>query len=112
MVLPTVLALMTSYTMRIEGNGTVPGNHVIYCWKSHIIDYERRMTFPLTLKNLHKTCGTYCKFEGIKVGYSIIPRPLMCVWDWPIELIRKLNSNIMNWNEGNLYAGRRKRKRK
>ena len=99
--------------MRIEGNGTVPGNHVICCWKSQIIDYERRMIYPLKLTNLHKTCGAYCKFEGIIVGYSIIPRPFMCVWaNWPTELILKLNSNITNWNEGNLYAGRRKRKRK
>ena len=64
LVLPTILALTSSHNMRFEEQSKVPGNHVTCYWQGQIIDYGSKQTYPLTLNNLHFTCGETLQFEG------------------------------------------------
>jgi len=57
LVLPTILALKISHSLRFEEQSKIPGNHVTWYWQGQIIDYESKRTYPLTLNNLHITCG-------------------------------------------------------
>jgi len=74
LALPTILALQSSHNMRFEEQSKLPGNHVTCYWQGQIIDYEYKRSYPLTLDNLHFTCGETLQFEGIALGYSIIPK--------------------------------------
>ena len=65
LVLPIILALKSSHNMRFEDQSKVPGNRVTCYWQDQIIDYKSKRTYPLTLNNLHYTCGETLQFEGI-----------------------------------------------
>ena len=87
--------------------------------QGQIIDYESKRTYPLTLNNLHFTCGETLQFEGIASGYSIIPKPsMMSVKHWPNAMLQKLCDSQHNfhniWNHDDAYQvkqvrGKRKR---
>jgi hypothetical protein len=119
LALPTIFALQSSHNMRFEEQSKLPGNHVTCYWQGQIIDYEYKRSYPLTLDNLHFTCGETLQFEGIALGYSIIPKPhMMSVKHWPKALMQKLfdsQDSFHNlWNHDDVYQVkkvRRKRKR-
>ena len=119
LVLPTILVLKSSHSLRFEEQSTVPGNHVTCYWQGQIIDYESERTYPLTLNNLHFTCGETLQFEGIASGYSIIPKPyMMSVKHWPKAMLQKICDSKVNfhniWNQDDVYQVKRvrgKRKR-
>ena len=109
LVLPTILALKSSHNMRFEEQSKVPGNHVTCYWQGQIVDYESNRTYPLTLNNLHFTCGETLQFERIASGYSIIPKPyMMSVKHWQkARMLQKLCDSQHNfhniWNHDDVY---------
>ena len=48
-------------------------DHIIVVWKNLIIDFQHPTTYPLTIANLHFSCGLSLDFVKIKRGYGILP---------------------------------------
>ena len=48
--------------------------HVIAIWQNQIVDYESKYTYPLTVDNLHYSCGVGCQFDGF-VGVTVLFPP-------------------------------------
>ena len=47
--------------------------HVVVIWKGAIIDFEHHQLYPLTVANLHYTCGKGSMFHRIGKGFGILP---------------------------------------
>ena len=70
------IKLIKSPVLALLENGESSA-HAVVLWQGHIIDYESKHTYPISVHNLKFAGGINCVNHGFRIAYVISPSTVM-----------------------------------